>query len=305
MAPAENYILVMWNHGGGWNALSDAIQTRAILSDDNVDKRMMTLKECVQGIKESGIKLKLLLTDACNMHMIENLCDYATVADYALGAAQPTPDYGTNYYNLLNCLNYAGYTDESLEKQLQTFADEQQSYWFTHPLETEDDCAEFYGDMGIVDLRKLPAVTRAINDIASELCLTYDTYHDSYDQAAEKSHLLFTPRGVERGKYQCSYDALDYFNQLSLLSGNARLKMYVDQFSAALDQAQYRVTCNPSFRNWKDNVSIGIVITNKTYYSEFNYDSCYPLLEFDKQSGWSRWLKTNQHHPSGKITYTD
>ena len=45
--------------------------------------------------------------------------------------------------------------------------------------------------------------------------------------------------------------------------------------------------------------------TNEALYNELNYEKTYPLLEFDKQSGWSRWLKINQHHPSGKITYLD
>ncbi|WP_407401805.1 clostripain-related cysteine peptidase [Sodaliphilus sp.] len=305
VAPAENYILVLWNHGGGWNISSDARKTRSILSDDNVDKHPMALWQCVQGIKDSGIRLKVLLTDACNMHTLENLFDYATVADYCVGAAQPTPDYGTNYYNLLKHLNSVTTGDESLEKQLRLFADGQQTYWFTHPLETDYDKDEYYGDMGVVDLRKLPAVASAVSDIAGELCSSYATHHDAYDLAAEQCHLLFPARGAELGKYRCGFDAYDYFNQLAVTSGNDKLRVLADRFAQALAQAQYRVTCNPSFRNWKGNVSVGIIVTNEALYNELNYEKTYPLLEFDKQSGWSRWLKTNQHHPSGKITYTD
>lgn len=305
VAPAENYVLVMWDHGGGWNIARDARKARSILSDDNVDGQTMALWQCVQGVKDSGIRLKVLLTDACNMHMLENLFDYATVADYCVGASQPTPDYGTNYYNLLKHLNSVTTGDESLEKQLHLFADGQQAYWFTHPLETEYDRYEYYGDMGVVDLRKLPAVASVIKSISTELCLTYDMHHDEYDRAAEQCHLLFPPRDEEWGKYCCGFDASDYFNQLAVISGNGILKLFADRFSQALAQAQYRVTCNPPFRNWKDNVSVGIIITNGALYNELNYESTYPLLEFDKLSGWSRWLKTNQHHPSGNITYTD
>lgn len=305
VAPAENYILVLWNHGGGWTIMSDAHKARAILSDDNMGGQTMALWQCVQGIKDSGIRLKVLLTDACNMHMLENLFGYATVADYCVGAAQPTPDYGTNYYNLLKHLNSVTTGDESLEKQLRLFADAQQAYWFTHPLETEYDKGEYYGDMGVVYLRKLPAVASAVKDIAGELCASYDTHHDAYDQAAEQCHLLFPARSAKMGKYQCGFDAYDYFNRLAVTSGNATLRMHADRFAQALAQAQYRVTCNPPFRNWKDNVSVGIIITNEALYNELNYEKTYPLLEFDKQSGWSRWLKTNQHHPSGKITYMD
>lgn len=305
-APAENYILVVWNHGGGWNIIEDGVATRAILSDDNMTgKKSMSIKEFVEGVSTSGVRMKMLLTDACNMHTMETLFDYASVSDYCLGAVQTTPDYGTNYYNLMKHLNNAARKEGTFETEMRLFADEQPEYWFTHPLETDIDKIEYFGDMGLIDLRKLSGVASVVSDIVEELCNTYSTYHDAYDEASEQCHLLSPKRSENLGKYICSFDALDYFKRLAETSKNEKLKRLADSFAIELDKAQYRVTCKPPFRKWKDNVSVGIIITNKTLYEQLKYNDSYPLLEFDKHTGWSRWLKTNEHHPSGELNYLD
>jgi hypothetical protein len=111
-SPAKNYILVIWNHGGGWDPKGDAplnADTRAALYDDNVKDENgnaipMSLDQLVAGVKQSGVHLKMLYYDACLMNMLENLTALTDVADYALGSVHIVPGAGGDYSSLMEHL---------------------------------------------------------------------------------------------------------------------------------------------------------------------------------------------------------
>ena len=66
--PAKHYLLVLWNHGGGWRVGN--IPTKGIIWDDT-DADFMTMTELVQGL--GGVKehIDILGLDACLMQMAE------------------------------------------------------------------------------------------------------------------------------------------------------------------------------------------------------------------------------------------
>ena len=66
--PAKHYLLVLWNHGGGWR--SENIPTKGIIWDDtNAD--FMTMTELVQGLGGAKEHIDMLGLDACLMQMAE------------------------------------------------------------------------------------------------------------------------------------------------------------------------------------------------------------------------------------------
>lgn len=95
--PADDYILLLWNHGSAWTPEKDAPDTRAIVHDDNLDKRGML--EVVTGIRDC--------------------------AEYVLCASHVTPDMGGDYNSLIYHLNNS--TD--FEVAMSKFCHEAVSHW--------------------------------------------------------------------------------------------------------------------------------------------------------------------------------
>lgn len=283
--PARNYVLVLWDHGNGWEPRRDTLRTRALMMDDNTSF-YMTQESLVEGIRGGGVHLKLIYEDLCMMGLFECLCDYAEVADYHLGCCEATPSLGGDYDAFLEALDKAGNSDEGLQTSLSAFSRTLGQWWidyaWTDPTYAEDEEAS---DIGWVDLRKLPQLTSVVGRITEELCTTYDKYTEAYDKATSAALSLYS------GLY--FVDAGDYFSKLGSLSGNARLQSLSDEFDTALAQAQYRVTSHPAWEDSDVSVSIGLVMKNKDEYVKRLAKSDYFSLAFDKQTHWSDWMKTN------------
>lgn len=161
---AKNLILILGNHGGGWNLKSDGKQdyTKSIESDDNIKGGpTLTAKAVQRAIAASDAKrLKMIYTDACLMSVHENYETYAKVTDYALAAVEYTPGCGGNYYELLERLNGVGPDDESLWNFSKSYIDFLNNEWWpsNQPF-----------DLGIFDLRKNSALTAVCKSIGESL----------------------------------------------------------------------------------------------------------------------------------------
>ncbi|HVU02844.1 MAG TPA: clostripain-related cysteine peptidase [Polyangiaceae bacterium] len=90
--PAKHYALVMWNHGAGYNeAFTDG-------------GKVMSLKDLVTGIRDSGEHLDLLGFDACLMGMHEVAYAMRGVADFMVGSEEVEPGGGYPYGAVLQHL---------------------------------------------------------------------------------------------------------------------------------------------------------------------------------------------------------
>jgi hypothetical protein len=66
--PAEKYLLVLWNHGGGWKEYN--ILTKGVIVDDTSGD-FMTMAELVQGLEGANEGIDIIGFDACLMQMAE------------------------------------------------------------------------------------------------------------------------------------------------------------------------------------------------------------------------------------------
>jgi hypothetical protein len=73
--PADHYILILWNHGGGWREESDAI--KGIIFDDT-NNDFLTMAELVQGLDNTEEPLDVIGFDACLMQMAEIYYEFGT-----------------------------------------------------------------------------------------------------------------------------------------------------------------------------------------------------------------------------------
>ena len=87
--PAENTILIIWNHGVGWKSVAD----------DNTKNDYLTMNE----IKDSfeGGSVDLIAFDACSMSMFEVAYELRNNAKYILGSEEYEPLNGWTYDQII------------------------------------------------------------------------------------------------------------------------------------------------------------------------------------------------------------
>lgn len=274
--PAKNYILILWNHGNGWDPSDDAPKTRGILQDDNAGGLMMSLDELVEGVKRSDTHLRMIYYDACLMGMVENLCGLTDVADYVLSAAHITPGLGGDYASLIGNLRMGA----DLEAAIKKYCHEVMAHW------------NVYGatlDISLTNLSKLAPVTTALRKITDELVATYADYTNKYDKATCSCYRLDPDYPF--------FDMMDYVQALAVHSENARLINLSSELQRAADAA---IVCSETSSTlFPQKISWGITLIDHTTWKNDYSDGSYEALAFDKAVGWSRWLIANTQKPTG------
>jgi hypothetical protein len=112
--PADNYALILWNHGDGWKSINkwvpwaedikdakDAGLTRGICVDDT-NNDYLSLQETEQALM--GKYVQLLGYDACLMHMIEVVYQVMANGGISVGSEESEPWDGWPYDTILNDL---------------------------------------------------------------------------------------------------------------------------------------------------------------------------------------------------------
>lgn len=94
--PADRYILVLWDHGGG--SLS------GYAHDELYPNGTMTVDEISTALKNSGVKFDIIGFDACLMANMETAIAVEPYADYLLASEETEPGTGWYYTNWLTLL---------------------------------------------------------------------------------------------------------------------------------------------------------------------------------------------------------
>ncbi|GHV43039.1 hypothetical protein AGMMS49546_23490 [Spirochaetia bacterium] len=188
--PARKYIMVLWDHGGGWlpgveddgpktsvafsgagplASLSALPPNRAVAYDDNLDDKAISISELVEGIKLSDTRMELVYYDACYMNMLENLGELREVAAYSLGAGHITPGLGGDYGTLLQLLGGGGGDTREI---ISEYCYLLMNHWNL----LSDDPA----DITFTDLSKLQGVFDVVKKVADELVASNSIYGTEY-----------------------------------------------------------------------------------------------------------------------------
>ncbi len=89
--PAQDYALIMWNHGGG--------PLEGVCWDELFSMDRLSLSELTGAIAAAGMpqKLSWIGFDACLMSSIEVACALAPYAEYMIASQETEPAHGWNY----------------------------------------------------------------------------------------------------------------------------------------------------------------------------------------------------------------
>jgi len=95
-APASNYALVMWNHGGGLSGVN---------FDDESGNDSITVGDLRSAITQAGVPLQVLSYDACLMGMAEQAYETRNLATVLVASEEVIDGPGFDYKTAFQALN--------------------------------------------------------------------------------------------------------------------------------------------------------------------------------------------------------
>ena len=342
VAPAKNYILVLSDHGGGYAVNDDydksleKMGTRATCFDDNLAGRGITCKEIRTALERSGMHLTMLYFDCCLMNNMETLSEVINLTDYVLASGHTNG--GGNHQAFVEELYNASAGDaftDAMSRYAKTCALRNSMLWMLHGVTWARNV-----DFVLTDMKKFPAILTALRDYvdfaiknmggaqaedfqyAASDCYQYSPgfplydlrdyceklqanafghlpnewhYYDNLEnalQAAQVCHYYsiqsegykeITPHWLS---YNVSLGAKGFIGNTILKKEPTKIYGYnKDGNLATVDISNLNLTVLGKNTPW------------------FAWSQTYHQLEFDKQTGWSRWLEANTGFPINNPPY--
>ena len=150
--PADNYVLLLWDHGGGWLGMG---------ADETDGEDPLELDEISQGI-EAGLaatdvdKLNMIGFDACLMGTYEVVSTLAPYADYMVASEEVEPGHGWNY----------GQLEVIAENPSIETADLAAAMLEGYSAQAEEEGTASDITLGILDLAAVDELQAAMDDVA-------------------------------------------------------------------------------------------------------------------------------------------
>lgn len=186
--PAENYALILWDHGGGWRGLcwddttSEETDTSAYIS-------MVELRDALEGAYEdTGEIIDVVGFDLCLMAMPEVAYQVRDYADYVIFSEETVPGYGFPY--------------ETIARHLVDRADMDAKTFCTVVAE---DYAAYYSGMGgymtwtisAFDMLYMDEVKTAVDALGTELLESLRQYMQYYQMDVYTAEKYYYPYNVD------------------------------------------------------------------------------------------------------------
>ncbi len=188
--PADKYMCLLWNHGGG--------SVAGIAMDELNGGDMLNLKELAQGIGMAGVQFELVGFDACLMSTMETAAAMTPYARYMVASQELEPGAGWDYIDWLSYL-----AEEPTSDGLAVGKRICDSFYAK--------CAaggtESMATLAVTDLSKIPALAAAFNNMAAEM--------KGYTAEADKLQPL-TQAIVKAENYGGNNDSEGYTNMVDL-----------------------------------------------------------------------------------------
>ena len=159
--PADRYMLVLWDHGGG--------SLFGVCNDELYDDDSLSLKELETALVGARAPFEVVGFDACLMSSLEAAEVLQGYAHYMVASEETEPGTGWDYAKWLNYLSgNGGCSGKELGKNIVD------SYM--------DKCADIDQDnmatLSVCDLTKLPALSAAFRNYSGELVLSTQNESD-------------------------------------------------------------------------------------------------------------------------------
>ena len=153
-APADRYMMIFWDHGGG--------PVLGLCNDQNFRDDSLSLAELRSGLQSGlgGARLDLVGFDCCLMNCVDLCADLAGLADYAVVSQELVNGTGLNYDEWIKPL----VADPSLSSETVAMAIAD-----TYVAENSRGRFPATSTMSVIDTAKMPAVMEAADAFSAAL----------------------------------------------------------------------------------------------------------------------------------------
>jgi hypothetical protein len=342
VAPAKNYILVLSDHGGGYAVNDDydksleKMGTRATCFDDNLAGRGITCKEIRTALEKSGMHLTMLYFDCCLMNNMETLSEVINLTDYVLASGHTNG--GGNHQAFVEELYNASAGDaftDAMSRYAKTCAQRNNMIWMLHGATWARNV-----DFVLTDMKKFPAILTALRDYvdfaiknmggaqaedfqyAASDCYQYSPGFPLYDlrdyceklqanafgHLPDEWHYYDNLENALQAAQVCHYYSIQSEGYKEItphwLSYNVSLGAKGFIGSTILKKEPTKIYGYNKDGNLAtvdiSNLNLTVLCKNTPWFA---WSQTYHQLEFDKQTGWSRWLEANTGFPINNPPY--
>jgi len=262
--PAKKYLLVIWNHGGGFR--SPAYTAKDIAWDDTNGGDKITMPELEDALfaisNQMGKNIDIVGMDACYMAMIEVAYQIKDYADILVTSEESEPNDGWPYDTILGEL--AG---NPLISPEQLSADIVDKYIYSYPFEEVTQSA--------IDLSYIDSLASQLSNLALAIMDDSLTPKGVYLDAACSSQYYGDPDFI---------DLYDFCDKIFDHSNSLEIKI----MAIIIQQTLSSTVINSDYSGWGVSGSKGLSIYFPWYY---NYDSeKYNDTNFAQDTFWDEML---------------
>ena len=208
--PADRYMLVFWDHGGGFSGGygQDDLNER---EGNDADDTILTVSEIVGAIKDAEMKFDLIGFDACLMQDIETANAMEPYADYYLASQESEPGTGWFYTEAFKKLaeDPAVSTEEFGKIAVSTFDQSLREF--------NEGVPDINSTLSLVDLAYVKPVAEKITDIysaADELITDNPSVYIDIAAARSAAHHFESDASVDLADFVTELEKADFDDQI-------------------------------------------------------------------------------------------
>ncbi|MFA5161722.1 MAG: clostripain-related cysteine peptidase [Elusimicrobiales bacterium] len=261
--PAEHYMYILWNHGGGWTKAMDNQPAKIISIDDETGNHINT-PQMGALLKSMGRKIDVYASDACLMQMAEVAYEIKNYASYVVGSEELEAGDGYTYDAFLQKARASDLSPKALAKAA---------------VDSYTDHYTYMGTQSYVNSDALPGLVKKMDAFADAVMV-------SGDKEAVRKARAATQHYAVNYSYK---DNADLYHFVSLVSAPADTAQKIKD--AASELMSYLsgsvVGHNRVTSDYADSHGLAVYLPAETY--DKNYDE----LAFAKAGKWpkfAQWL---------------
>ena len=258
--PADNTMLVLWDHGGGWRALPVS-GSRELCQDDTNGYDVLYTQEL--GVALSGLYLSVIGFDLCQEAGIEAVYEIRNSGKYMVASETDTPLAGWNYADFLTRFISGKRLPETLLDAAVA------SFEAAYGGGTSDPVT-FPVNIAALDLGLIGDVNDALNGLSESLSAVMDT---AEKRTALRTLIQENVYTTVPDSYEISLDLYDLADQLSELSD------YADDAAGTLKEALSETVVaewhDPLKASGAYGISVHFIQFDSTYTAALDFDPAY------------------------------
>jgi len=259
--PAKKYLLVIWNHGGGFRSLNLA---KDIAWDDTNGGDKITMSELEDALSmisaQIGKNIDLVGMDACLMAMTEVAYQIKDYADILVTSEESEPEGGWPYDTILSQL-----TSNPSLTPTQLATNIVDDYIFTYPTT--------YVTQSAIDLSYMDTLTGQLSNLAFGIMSDFSTPKYQYILAAASS------------QHYSDYDFIDLYDLCNNIFDHSN-SLEIKNMAIIIQQTLNSAVIKSGYSGVGVSRSRGLSI----YFPYYYYDSYYNNTNFAQDTKWDEML---------------